>query len=1605
MWFSTLWSQRLSARALFSSALALASLQQAYGRSQPHEILEEGAVKRWEGLNLSLKTSWKAGPYILEILECAALENHDFYFTLLKLIGSETIKLARSDKDIYESLVSYVEKNELLDHHYIPTWKFCISLRETSPRIEAHYQYFLNNVEFSKGESCPVWFDDGTRQSCNADDIAKVKPESSSAARTKEIAFDRLSTDDVRKGAVAFYIDILADGFPAAYKKMVEAAEKAGVAYKIRYRPSPSLQDTKPIALSGYGVSLVLKKTDYMVIDDRGAKEGASDDSASSSSESSASSATPSPQYKFRVPKNLEPQEQRFPLWDLEDIDDPVKGLRDILPLSQKNLADLGFKTANFISKSGIYPPDMLMKISSDFPKYAHTIGTMGGVQDAFLEEHIENRKTWLPSGYNAMILNGLMLDPSEVTATTLLEIMRRERKYTMQIRSLGLDQKETLDLIIHENITESKLNEEKPRFDWREQENEKGAIIWLNDFEKDEMYENWPDSINNIMVPTYGGQLASIRKNIHTLILPLDFSNRDDVILLSQRLFMFLKRGLALRIGIIPVVRNNLGSVNSKVFAALLDSYDLAAAMSYLKDGLEADKHGVRYPAPEYIQHVTGGRSPKDGKDTPTLSSVMESKELQENSRAAGQWESRLGVTSRPYPFFINGIGQSFSDSWINVLTTALPIDVQRMQVAVEAGDLSDESDIAEFLLEGKPLMRRNPVIFLDEDVNMVDLFDLYEANSDIMNKLPHFPGTFVEESETSSADVWVIGDFDIANGHDLLSEAAKFQTTVPGISITAIHNPSYKTKVPTLSALLHSLVGKDKVLESTGVLEKIADEVRPQKDFVDMKIDGSKIDALGQKILGGDAKTDSWVFPDQVIAENFWREAAALFERKLKIKPGQRAVLVNGRLLGPFGDEIQFTKEDFNTLVNVELKARIQPVLQAVKSMGALDRLRAPNAKGKLTSAMAVLQTPQTTGIINRSSNVRTNMPSRWKKRKTALTSGDPIWSTFRFIVSLDPLSETAQKWAPILRVLMSMDGVGIYTFLNPREDLGEVPIKRFYRHVLYSQPKFDENGDILEPKAQFTDLPDKTLYSLSMDVPPTWLVTPSETIHDLDNIKLQTFKERFGTSDLNATYSLRSILIEGHSRDTSLNEPSAGAQLELGTAKNPVMEDTLIMQNLGYFQFKSNPGYWQIRLKPGRSSEVFSIQSLGMDGFSMADSAEDDVKEVTLMSLRGVTLFPRLKRNKGYMKADVLAPLPDEESPIEKGKKLADGFLSKLGFGKSKEKETKIAKPPAEINIFSVASGHLYERFLNIMMISVMRHTKHTVKFWFIENFLSPAFKDFIPTMAKEYGFEYELVTYKWPHWLRQQKEKQREIWGYKILFLDVLFPLNLDKIIFVDADQIVRTDMKELVDLDLEGAPYGFAPMCDSRTEIEGFRFWKQGYWKSFLGDLKYHISALFVVDLKLFRQLAAGDRLRQQYHQLSADPNSLANLDQDLPNNMQRFLPIFSLPQDWLWCETWCSDESFATAKTIDLCNNPMTKEPKLDRAKRQIPEWTEYDNEVAELAKRVKAKGVENMREALVQKEALGEEEKAGKEEKTESREAAKDTTGESTKVPTRDEL
>lgn len=880
--------------------------------------------------------------------------------------------------------------------------------------------------------------------------------------------------------------------------------------------------------------------------------------------------------------------------------------------------------------------------------------------------------------------------------------------------------------------------------------------------------------------------------------------------------------------------------------------------------------------------------------------------------------------------------------------MSARIDTDLRTIQRQVFEEIVDDDTWVAGQFIREAAVYRNSLIVPENEDsIKVIDIGTVLIKSKNIHQQLPRlaFDGN---PDENLPVQIFVVADLNAAEGSKLVSEALEFARAEGALELLLLHNPSAINAVP-ISVKLFKLIHES------------GNTIRP--------------DSLEEVLNTPQATGAEFGQETENRAKLFWQSFQSLI-KAIGLRPGQQALLLNGRLVGPIPSAATFASGDFVQLLKFEKTRRLASAHTAVKALGFMDRITTSLAGAILSSTIALSVTSDVPeGIFDSGPTLRMDTFSGWETNHTMISTGNIETASIHLVASIDPTSELAQRWTPMLKVLSDLAGVHLKLFLNPKEKIQELPIKRFYRHVLDAKPSFDNEGILRNLQAKFEGLPKEALLNLALDVPPAWLVAPKKSIHDLDNIKLSTLKEH---TNIDAIYELENILIEGHSRDVTTGPPPRGVQLLLGTEKDPHFADTIIMANLGYFQFKANPGYWKLQLQPGRSQDIFTIDSAGSTGYNPQPG--DESTEIALMSFQGKTLYPRLSRRDGQESEDVLDTSLRSGSPIDylaKATKLASSFLLTIGLAKPLEAQ-------ADINIFSVASGHLYERMLNIMMVSVMRHTNHSVKFWFIEQFLSPSFKASLPHMAAHYHFDYALVTYKWPHWLRAQKEKQREIWGYKILFLDVLFPLSLEKVIFVDADQIVRTDMYELVMHDLKGAPYGFTPMCDSREEMEGFRFWKQGYWKSFLRGVPYHISALYVVDLKLFRQLAAGDRLRQQYHQLSADPNSLSNLDQDLPNHMQMQLPIHSLPQEWLWCETWCSDESLKVAKTIDLCNNPMTKEPKLDRARRQVPEWTAYDEEIRGVLKKsiegaaASTSGEREEKVATKQDEVLMNEEKSG---------------------------
>jgi UDP-glucose:glycoprotein glucosyltransferase len=1012
----------------------------------------------------------------------------------------------------------------------------------------------------------------------------------------------------------------------------------------------------------------------------------------------------------------------------------------------------------------------------------------------------------------------------------------------------------------------------------------------------------------------TYPGQLPPVRKDCFNLVLPVDFTNPEDVRLIADTLLSFVKRKLTIRIGLVPITTTPQAAEQAKVIYHLLDTYGLSSIFAYLEASYSSKS--VAVASKGSFDSAIDGKKLRLEKVVMSLEEVLKSEIYEEQIQASQKWIQRLSADSKVPPMFVDGAAIPRDENYLQSLSTRVTADMQAIQQAIFKDTFNEDTWLPQFFLFQAAKKRNALVIPEDEKtLRILDVNKVLGATEELLNTLPR-----VEVDTSSEKAEWahlvLIADLDSEAGGKLLTTASIFREANPAVELVVVHNPASSTGDSTVSNHLYAQMRDN--------------SFKAFKDANDLIA-----------VLAADDSTAK--VPNEADADKYWHSANE-FINAISLRPGESGILLNGRLVGPIPDLPEFDQEDLDQLVAYERSKRITPAFKAIEDLGLSDKVPDPLSLAKISSIVAISTISDIPpGIHEQAPLVRMNQFDVWNSSHTVIETGDASKASIHMTLLLDPASQLGQRWVPMLKVLSELDGIYIKIFLNPKERLSELPVKRFYRYVLGSKPTFDDAGALENFGASFTGVPQEALLTVGLDTPPAWLVAPKVSVYDLDNIKLSSIK-----TDVEALYELEYILIEGHSREMPGGSAPRGAQLVLGTERDPHFADTIIMANLGYFQFKANPGFYKIDLQDGRSSEIFKIDSIG--GLGWTPVLGDETTEVVLMSFQGATIYPRLSRKAGMETEDVLETKSD--SPLDfvsRGLNFAQGILGgKMGLVKEEQ---------AEINIFSVASGHLYERMLNIMMVSVMKHTKHTVKFWFIEQFLSPSFKDFIPYLAAEYGFKYEMVTYKWPHWLRAQTEKQREIWGYKILFLDVLFPLSLNKVIFVDADQIVRTDMIELVNHDLKGAPYGFTPMCDSRTEMEGFRFWKQGYWEKFLRGLPYHISALYVVDLQRFRQMAAGDRLRQQYHQLSADPNSLSNLDQDLPNHMQAHLPIHSLPQEWLWCETWCSDESLKEAKTIDLCNNPLTKEPKLDRARRQVPEWTVYDDEIAAVDKKRKGNG------------------------------------------------
>lgn len=338
----------------------------------------------------------------------------------------------------------------------------------------------------------------------------------------------------------------------------------------------------------------------------------------------------------------------------------------------------------------------------------------------------------------------------------------------------------------------------------------------------------------------------------------------------------------------------------------------------------------------------------------------------------------------------------------------------------------------------------------------------------------------------------------------------------------------------------------------------------------------------------------------------------------------------------------------------------------------------------------------------------------------------------------------------------------------------------------------------------------------------------------------------------------YRIKKLLIELHSfsSKTVLSagniDGMGGVCLALVDSAGNIIDKTTTMKTFGYGQFHTDKFLKGCYIKSCDSR--YTVQSFSIDGhpdFIPSDSLD-------ILSYNPQKIAVKISEE------------PTHEEEYEEGR-----------------------NNDTIINIFTILeSGPDEEERYMQMILSILSKCPETqkVNFFILDQpFISDTLRkscEYINSSDEMRG-NVIFLNYEWPQWLRPQRFSSRRRDVSRFLFLDVLLPQNISKVLYMSPTEVPLDPFDIFQFQGLKRAPLGLFRMS-------GDGYWKEGYWEKMLRENNlefYSTEPAFLVNLERFRELDAGDKYRIHYQRISTDAMSLVNIGQDLVNNLQLEVPI------------------------------------------------------------------------------------------------------------------
>lgn len=396
---------------------------------------------------------------------------------------------------------------KLLPQGQINLLKLALSLKSYTPLIQAHSQ-IVNEV--LSGHKCEA----ETFVQISHDEIFcdlnafEVEMNLRKTYNVELFSFDHIYPGSQNNSLTAIlYGQIGTRELKNYHIKLKKLADKKVVKYVIRNYVKN--QSKRKIRLSGYGVEMHLKSTEYKSQDDSPKQKNEIVNEEIDDFETEVDG------LDFKVLK------QRF-----EHLSHSLDNFRSdliekhkeitIAPLKAWQLQDLGLQASERIASiQGDEALQILEAIAQNFPLQAKNLLHIS-VTDEFKNEMKHNielfgRNLNLQPPDAALFLNGLFFDAETLDIFTLLETMRSESRVLDGLHKLGFNGQVSEPLL---GLDLSTSSSQDFAIDIRD-----SAIIWINDIENDVQYRRWPSSVLDLLRPTFPGMMRNVRKNIFNLV------------------------------------------------------------------------------------------------------------------------------------------------------------------------------------------------------------------------------------------------------------------------------------------------------------------------------------------------------------------------------------------------------------------------------------------------------------------------------------------------------------------------------------------------------------------------------------------------------------------------------------------------------------------------------------------------------------------------------------------------------------------------------------------------------------------------------------------------------------------------------------------------------------------------------------------------------------------------------------------------------------------------------------------------------------------------------------------------------------------------------